>query len=147
MPSDLPSIRQLFYDTITSVNTKDYSPGEIKVWSSGYADTVRWANKLKQQDFYVYECEATIVAFASLLNRNYIDHLYVSQYHQGKGIATTLLQFIENKAKRANTSHIYSDVSITARSFFECHGYRVLKQNQIPHKGEVLINFNVVKKL
>ncbi|NQY04915.1 MAG: GNAT family N-acetyltransferase [Flavobacteriaceae bacterium] len=145
--SDLDTIRSLFYDVITTVNVNDYSPEEIKVWASGAEDVERWKKKLSDQEFFVCEISEEIVGFTSLLNQNYIDHLYVSQHHQGLGIASKLLSFIESKVKVYGTQKVKSDVSITARPFFEHKGYQVVKRNEIQHKGEVLINFDVIKEL
>lgn len=145
--TDLDAIRQLFYNTITTVNTKDYTPRQIEVWASGYADIDRWKAKLNSQQFFVYEEANTICAFTSLKGIDYIDHLYVSQHHLGKGIATKLLTFIETEAIRKGAEVIKSDVSITARPFFEAKGYSVINQNHIPKDGEILINFDVIKEV
>jgi len=40
--SDLPQIRQLFFDAITNVNIADYTPEQIKVWSSGVDNIEHW---------------------------------------------------------------------------------------------------------
>lgn len=143
---DLDAIRLLFKDTITTVACKDYSEKEIEVWSSSWDDIPRWEKKLQQQAFYVAVMNKKIVGFTSILNENYIDHLYVSSKHQGQGIASRLLAHAENVAINNDASMVRSDVSITARPFFESKGYRVTKQNTIHHKGEVLINFDVIKE-
>lgn len=145
--SDIDSIRQLFFETITTVNTAHYSPAQIKVWSSGAEDVDRWKRKLENQEFFIAEYADEFLGFVSLLNNNYIDHLYSNGKYQGKGIASRLLNYIEQLAKGRGVTTLKSDVSITARPFFEKKGYRVIKENQIHHKGEVLINFDVEKSL
>lgn len=144
--ADLKAIRLLFKETITTVACKDYSEKEIAVWVSSWDDIPKWENKLKEQAFYVAVINEAIVGFTSLLNKDYIDHLYVSSKHQGKGIASKLLAHVEKIAINTGESVIKSDVSITARPFFESKGYRVIKQNAIHYKGEILINFDVIKE-
>ena len=143
--SDLPQIRQLFFETITNVNVKDYSPNEIKVWSSGADNIERWEQKFKTNLFVVAELNDEIVGFTSLKNFNYIDHLFVSYLHQGKRIASQLIDCVEDFAIDNKVDEIQSDVSITALPFFEKRGYVVLKRNEIPLKGETLVNFDVCK--
>lgn len=143
--SDLDTIRRLFFDAITNVAIGDYSEEEVKVWSSGATNIERWKMKFEKQLFFVAEIEAEIVGFTSLLGIDYIDHLYVSHLHQGKGIASQLLTYVELQAKNKGAKELKSDVSITARPFFERKGYVVVKRNEIQHLGQVLINFDVVK--
>lgn len=145
--SDLNTIRQLFFDTITNVAIGDYSEEEVKVWASGAHNIERWEMKFEQQRFFVAELEGQIVGFTSLLEIDYIDHLYVSHLHQGKGIASQLLNFVELQAQHKGAIQLRSDVSITARPFFERKGYVVTKRNEIHHLGQVLINFDVIKTL
>lgn len=144
--SDLTRIRQLFFEVITKVASKDYSAAEIKVWASGAQDEKRWERKLHEQEFFVAEYENGIIGFTSLLNKYYVDHLYVSHLHQGKGVASLLLTHVEQIAMQYGSKALKSDVSITARPFFEKKGYVVTKKNEILHKGEILINFDVIKE-
>lgn len=145
--SDLNIIRQLFFDTIINVAIGDYSEEEVKVWSSGAHNVERWEMKFEEQQFFVAEFEDQIVGFTSLLGIDYIDHLYVSHLYQGKGIASQLLSYVELQAQRQGAIQLRSDVSITARPFFEKKGYAVVKRNEIQHLGQVLINFDVVKAI
>ena len=145
--SDLSQIRQLFFDTITNVNVADYTPEQIKVWSSGVDNIERWETKFKEQLFFVATNGKALLGFTSLLRNNYIDHLYVSHLYLGKGIASQLVDFIEELAKEKEAKELKSDVSITALPFFEKRGYKIVQENEVKHKGEILVNFDVVKKL
>jgi len=145
--SDLPQIRQLFFDAITNVNVKDYTPEQINVWSSGVGNIERWEKKFSEQLFIVATDSETLLGFTSLLQNNYIDHLYVNHLYLGKGVASRLIHHVENIALKNSVKELKSDVSITALLFFEKKGYVVVKRNENLHKGEVLINFDVVKKL
>lgn len=136
----------MFFDTITNVNTNGYSFQEIEVWSSGVHDIERWEQKFKDNLFVVAELRNEIVGFTSLKDYNYIDHLFVSHLHQGQGIASQLIDCVEDLAIQNNVYEIQSDVSITALSFFKRKGYVVLKRNEIELKGEFLINFDVCKQ-
>ena len=53
---------------------------------------------------------------------------------------------IEKKAKEQGNDLIYSDVSITARGFFERHGYVVEKEQFKKSRNKDLINFRMTKK-
>jgi hypothetical protein len=42
-PADAPDLLALFRDTIRRVNSRDYSPPQIRAWASDDIDPVRWA--------------------------------------------------------------------------------------------------------
>lgn len=122
---DHPQIRQLFYDTITGVNKKDYSPQQITVWSAGYLPIEKWTTKIKEQHFFVAEIDKRVVGFASICNDGYLDYMYCHKDFQGQGIATALLNTLEEIAAELNLKEIWAHVSITARPFFKSKGFEL----------------------
>ena len=44
-------------------------------------------------------------------------------------------------------SRLYSEVSITARPFYERMGFKVVKEQQVEMRGQVLTNFVMEKHL
>lgn len=40
--SDCDRIARLFFETVHSVNAKDYSPEQLDVWATGKVDTREW---------------------------------------------------------------------------------------------------------
>ena len=145
--SDLDQIRQLFFEAVTKLALHDYTQAEVSVWASGAQDKERWEKKIEAQHFIVAILDNKIIGFTSLLRENYIDHLFVSPNHKGIGVASILIDNVEELAKKSGATILKSDVSITARPFFEKRGYVVVKRNEIQHKGEVLINFDVIKQV
>lgn len=146
-PEDLPEITTIFRETIQTVNAKDYSPEQTKVWSSGAAHAEKWLERIKTHYFLVAEEKHTITGWAYLSNGNYFDGLYIHKAHQGKGIASLFLYHFEAKAKGEGYTNIHSDVSITALPFFKKHGYTVIKKQQKKVKAVVFENFIVEKTL
>ena len=39
---DLPALAQLFYDTVHTVNARDYDEGQLNAWAPGEIDEPRW---------------------------------------------------------------------------------------------------------
>jgi putative acetyltransferase len=113
---DLNEIAVLFYETITTIATKDYGEEHIKLWST--RDMVFWKRRFHEQHFILAEIENRIAGFASLTVTGYIDFLYVHKDHQRKGIAGKLLMALEDYARSENMNEIFSDISITAKEFF-----------------------------
>ena len=125
---DLDAIRQLFYDTITTVNTADYDPTQIAMWAANHANLPRWEIALVEQDFFVAEADGQIVGFSSITRDGYLDFMFVHRDYQRRGIARHLLAAVEVVAAARNLSKIWASVSITARPFFAAHGYTITER-------------------
>lgn len=76
----------------------------------------------------------------------YLHSMFVHKDYQCKGVATQLLSDVEKMAKKWGVKEIISEVSFTARSFFEKHGYKIDRiQKRKANKLE-LTNF-VMRKI
>jgi len=143
--SDIPNITKLFYETIQTVNIKDYSLEELDAWSSVHNDTNKWKQKIDEQFFIVAQLNNDLVGFGSLTKDGYIDLMYVHKAHQRKGIAKKLYSEIEQKAIEQKNRIIYSDVSITAKEFFKSIGFQVKQLQKKRVKNKELTNFKMKK--
>lgn len=144
--NDLSEIQTLFADTIKSTCKKDYSKTQIEAWISSIENKERWINKLTKQYFLVAEMNAKIVGFASLESGQYLDFMYVHKDYLRQGIADMLYQELELESRKSGYTKISSDVSITAKPFFEEKGFKVDKENRFSMKGVEIINFRMTKE-
>ncbi len=84
----------------------------------------------------------TIVGFADMDGSGYLDRLYVHRDFQRRGVATTLCDTLEAAtAAETFTTH----ASRTARPFFECRGWRVIRERTVFRRGVALNNFVMEK--
>jgi len=144
---DVGMITQLFRDTIQSVNSKDYTADEIEDWSSWWTDYNKWQERIEEQYFIKAMIEDKIVGFSSIATDGYLDFMFTHKDYQRHGVAGNLIRKIERKAKEQGNDLIYSDVSITAKGFFEKHGFFVEKQQFKKSKNKELINFRMTKTI
>lgn len=93
------------------------------------------------------QCSAKLTKLLYLLNGDYLDFMYVHKDFQRQGIAEILLNALEAEAKRRDTKIITSDISKTARPFFEKKGYVVVNEQENLRAGVVLINYKMKKEL
>jgi GNAT superfamily N-acetyltransferase len=142
---DVGKITQLFRDTIQNVNSKDYPEDEIEDWSSWWTDHDKWQKRIEEQYFIKAMIEDKIVGFSSLATDGYLDFMFTHKDYQRQGVAANLISKIEKKAKEQGNNLIYSDVSITAKGFFERYGYFVEKQQFKKSRNKELINFRMTK--
>jgi len=129
------------------INSRDYNSDQISVWASASGNVERWQGKIADQHFFLAETDATIVGFASMANDGYVDMFYVHYLHQGKSIGTLLIKTLEELAAGFSLKEIRADVSITAKPFFEKHGFKMIKLQHKEVSGISFVNFLMTKQL
>ena len=141
-PSDCKELTELFYNTVHTVNAKDYTKEQLDVWATGQADLRKW-NRTIQEHFSLVALDAGIITgFGDIDKTGYLDRLYVHADYQGQGIATAICDQLE----RAVLGNIVTHASITARPFFEKRGYKVVRRQQVERQGIFLINYVMIKE-
>jgi putative acetyltransferase len=121
--TDVDKIRQLFQETIETINQKDYNAAQIQIWAAGAQRIQNWQKKVQEQYFVVAEQGDIIVGFASIEMNGYIDFMYIHKNYQNQGIASLLLSELESKAASLSLTNVWANVSITARPFFQKRGF------------------------
>ncbi len=144
-PDDLPGMQRLFAETVRAVCSADYTDDQIRVWASSVEDGERWRSIITRQYVVIAESGGAMAGFGSLGEGCYIDLLYVSKDHQRQGVATAILNRLLGEAARLGHTRLTSDVSITARPFFERHGFRVIMEQRKPFKGVKIVNYQMEK--
>lgn len=91
------------------------------------------------------EIDGIVVGFADLDPDGHLDCMYVHSDHQGIGVASALLLQVEESAAEQGLTRLYSDVSISARRFFERRGFRVVTAQTVVVRGQEFINYRVEK--
>ena len=143
--NDYNEITHLFYNTVHSINIKDYTKAQLDVWATGTVDITIWKKSLMQNHTVVCIKDGIIVGFGDLDSTGYFDRLYVHKDYQGEGIATAIANDIENYAIKNELLLITTHASITAKHFFEQRGYKIIKGQQVERKGIKLTNFVMEK--
>ncbi|HAS44375.1 MAG TPA: GNAT family N-acetyltransferase [Microscillaceae bacterium] len=146
-PQDLTAILELFKTTVTTINRQDYTPEQIAAWVQSTKNQERWQQRVEQQFFLLVEARDQLVGFGSITATGYLDLLYVHPDFQRMGIAQTLLEALTSYAEGQQAIAITSDVSITARPFFEKNGFLVLQKQENERQGQILVNYKMEKQL
>lgn len=138
---DCAEITELFYNTVHTVNAKDYSKKQLDVWANGKADIEKWNKSLLEHYSLVAVEDGVIIGFGDIDKTGYLDRLYVHKDYQGKGAATAICDKLERAVQGAVTTH----ASITAKPFFEKRQYKVVKEQQVEREGVLLTNYVMEK--
>lgn len=142
MTSDCDQLARLFFQTVHSVNAKDYTKEQLDVWATRIVDLKEWDESFLKHHTVVAVENNEIVGFGDIDDSGYLDRLFVHRNHQHKGIATAICDELEYSA---SGKKITTHSSITARAFFEHRGYRVIREQTVIRKGISLTNFIMEK--
>ena len=147
-PADVLEIKDLFQDTVLNINKFDYSKAEVEDWASCGNDISHIKEMIRTHYFIVAtNQQSQVVGFASITQQGYLHSMFVHKDFQGKGIATILLNEIERYATATGIMRITSEVSLTARPFFEKRGYIVEVEQTRKANQLYLTNFWMAKRL
>ena len=144
-PDDCPLLAQLFYDTVHTVNAKDYTKEQLDAWATGNVDLDEWNRSFLAHTTLVAVRDGVIAGFADMDRSGYLDRLYVHKDYQGEGVATALVKELERRAIDENVVYFETYASITARPFFEKLGYTVQTENIVIRESVSLTNFRMAK--
>lgn len=141
-------MRRLFRDTVLTVNRRDYAAEEVAEWASCGEAAGRWEELLSRQRCLVAEIpEGGLAGFVSVDGTGYVDMLYVHRDLQRCGVATALYAEAERFARAAGAVRMTSEVSETARGFFERMGFAVDRRQQRRAGRLWLVNYRMSKWL
>lgn len=140
--SDCEQLAELFYQTVHSVNAKDYTKEQLDVWATGKVDLREWNSSFLKHKTIVAVENDKIVGFGDMDNTGYLDRLYVHKNYQHKGIASAICDALESFS---NGKTFITHASITAKPFFQYRGYRVVKKQKVLRQGIALTNYVMEK--
>ena len=147
LQSDAVELKNLFQNTVLAINRRDYSQAEVEDWASCGDDLSNIENMIKTHYFIVaVNQQSEIVGFSSITSQGYLHSMFVHKDFQVEGIATILLNEIEQYAITNGIMRITSEVSLTARPFFEKKGYIVEEEQKRKANQLSLTNFWMAKQ-
>ena len=141
--SDCEQLAELFYDTVHSINAKDYTEEQLNVWATGIVDLQEWNHSFLEHKTVIVTANNKIVGFGDIDKSGYLDRLFVHKDYQGQGIASAICDKLECSV---TGNLITTHASITAKAFFQHRGYRVILEQEVIRQGITLKNY-VMEKL
>lgn len=140
---DGEQIGQLIFDTVHTINRKDYSQKQVEAW----APDCFIFSKYEESDAYVAELDGVIIGFGNITSVGYVNRFYIHKNFQRLGIGSLLLRALEERALILSIKEMTAEVSITAKAFFLEKGWKVQDQQTVILREESFINFKMSKQL
>ncbi len=147
-PSDAAETLAVFISAVTETAAADYTAEQVQAWAQPERrDTGTWHAAMLARNSIVATIGGELAGFSDVSPNGYVDMMFVSPRHQRRGVAQQLLAHVEAHARREGTPALSADVSITARPFFERHGFTVEAEEHPVKAGVELINYKMRKEL
>jgi putative acetyltransferase len=146
-PTDLDATVLLFQRSVREVASRDYSPAQVRAWAPECPELEAWARRLQTGHVSVCERSGVLVGFARIDDTGCLDLLYVHPQAQRQGVARALVDRLISWAASRGIRHLRSEVSITARPFFERAGFHVVKEQVVERQGVSLQNFRMERDI
>lgn len=143
---DEVAIGQIYYDAVHQLTVADYDEEQRRAWATPYqvddpAWVEKWRTRCEQKKPWVSLVENEVVGFIEFEPDGHIDCTYVSPAHAGNGHMSGIMKVILEEAGKANLHRLFAEVSITARPFFERHGFRAVRENHHKVRGVPIMNY------
>lgn len=143
---DIPALKQLFKETVLSVNRQNYTGEEVADWASCGDNDERWEQIVCSRYTLVAENEkGYVLGFTALSTEGYLNSMFVHKDFQGQGIASALYTLVEKRARMEKVEAITADVSLTAYPFFKGQGFVVEEVRSRKANRLCLKNYRMVK--
>ena len=94
-PSDSFTTMQLFYDTVHTINCRDYNQEQLDVWAPKKRDSKQWNTSFLEHHSLIVEEEGQAIGFGDIDDSGYLDRFYIHAAFQGKGAGRLLLEALE----------------------------------------------------
>jgi len=147
-PDDVQDLANIYFNTIHQINIEHYTEAQVDVWApKSSLETEGWAKKFLRTNPIIALAGNKIVGFAEFEPDGHIDCFYCHHEWIGKGVGSALMSEILIRAKSSHIDRIFSEVSITARPFFEKQGFMVLAEQKMVRNGIELTNFKMERKI
>ena len=144
-PGDEQAIGQIYYDAVHQLTCKDYTEVQRNAWATpieyGPEWNAKWRKRCDRKRPWVAVIDEKVTGFIELDPDGHIDCTYVSPEYAGKGHMSAIMEQIFVEAHQTNLLRLYAEVSITARPFFEKHGFRVIRDNPHEVRGVPILNY------
>lgn len=146
--ADASGTLAIFLAAITQTAAADYTAEQVQAWANPAGrDLETWHAAMLVRGSFVATIEGQLAGFSDVNQDGYLDMMFVAPRFLRRGVARQLVKHAEALARSAGTHELSADVSITARPFFERHGFTVEAEQHPVKAGVRMTNFKMRKSL
>jgi len=143
---DAEALRSLFFNTVRTINRRDYTEAQVRAWASNACDVEYWTRRMSGLSPFVAEIDGVIVGYTDLQDDGLIDHFFCHHEYQRRGVGRALMTHVLKLGASRGVDRFHSEVSITARPFYERFGFHVVGEKSETGDGQTL-TYHLMEKV
>ena len=147
LPADTPLLAEIFRASIEELTGDDYSEAQQEAWVAAADDEQAFWARLAKGLTLLGTMDGSPVGFASLVDNERLDMLYVHPAAAGHGVGSMLVDALEKLAAARGARRLRAEVSDSAQDFFKRRGFVPQQRNTVPLGDEWLANTTMEKPL
>src|SRR3954452_6809777 len=137
---DAEAVHRIVLLALRDTNARDYPPSVIDRLVLTLPDKV--ASNLQTRCAFVASVDGRVVGTASL-NGQTVTSGYVHPDYQGRGIATKLMDSLENVANTQAHRTLSVQSSVTAKKFYAKRGFRLVREGSFGEEPTILMSKDI----
>jgi putative acetyltransferase len=143
---DIEGMIAVFRASVHGIARRDYTADQVCAWAPEAIDRAAWLRRAERHLVWVAAgATGTLGGFIELADDGCVDMLYVHPALARQGVATALLATAEASAQARGLTDLFTAASLTARPFFERHGFQVIAPQTVHRHALALRNFRMAK--
>jgi len=146
-PEDARATLDVFRRAVRVTAARDYTAEQLAAWAPDDLDPVAWATRRAAARTEVAVRDGAVVGFTDVDAAGYVDMLFVDPGAARQGVARVLLSWAVATAAAAGAVELTTHASLTARPFFEAHGFVVVAEQHPVRRGVALTNYRMRRPL
>ncbi len=131
----------VFLAAVRVTAAADYTPEQVAAWAPDGIDERAWGARRAALHTVVAESDGRVVGFTDVDADGYVDMMFVDPSVGRAGVGSALLAWAHDEAVRLGATALTTNASVTARPFFEAHGFVVEREQHPVRAGVALTNF------
>ncbi len=147
LPADTPLLAEIFRASVEELTGDDYSEAQQEAWIAAADDEQAFGARLAKGLTLLGTMDGSPVGFASLVDNERLDMLYVHPAAAGHGVGSMLVDALEKLAAARGARRLRAEVSDSAQDFFKRRGFVPQQRNTVPLGDEWLANTTMEKPL
>ena len=147
LAADTPLLAEIFRASVKELTGDDYSEAQQEAWVAAADDEQAFGARLAKGLTLLGTMDGSPVGFASLVDNERLDMLYVHPAAAGHGVGSMLVDDLEKLAAARGARRLRAEVSDSAQDFFKRRGFVPQQRNTVPLGDEWLANTTMEKPL
>ncbi len=125
---DQLNLKKVYFDSIQSLDDKNYSQEQKRAWSSQAWDNPNFDNTIIKGKGWLISEKGITVAFATRYPNDRIALFYCKGDFQRKGFGSKLLYKLEDEAKKEGLGSIFTEASLISYKLFLKNEWKIIRK-------------------